>query len=301
MSRQAREATARILARMDVFADLSSWRKIGVGGADAIEWLNDLLTADLSDIGPNGAARALLLSPTGRIRADVTVAAAGGSVLLLQDPIQPDAIDHLLTPYVLSSDVELADRTAELCLFALPERPSPPDVSGASVTSPSCLGMGFDLTAPATDRARLEAALSKALTPATDAQIEAWRIWHGRARFGIDALPEDLPQEGGVIDAVAFDKGCYLGQEAVAKVRNLGHPRRVLLYLIAEGPASPGDPVLAGDEQAGVVTSATAMPNGTVVLARVGWGHRAAQLATPSGYPLRPADERARATDSTAP
>ena len=280
-----------------MFVDLSSWRKIGVGGTDAIEWLDDLLTSDLSGLGPNLAARALLLGPTGRIRADVTVASAGDSVLLIQDPIQPDPIDRLLAPYVLSSDVELHDRTAGLCLFALPDRQSPPDAPGAAFTTPSCLGPGFDLTAPTEDHARLTASLSKAFAPATDARIEAWRVERGIARFGIDALPEDLPQEGGVIEAVAFAKGCYLGQEAVAKVRNLGHPRRMVLHLACYGPCAAGDPVLAGEERAGVITSAAATPNGTFVLARVGWAHRDAALATGAGRPLRPVEDREHAAD----
>ncbi len=271
-----------------MFADLSSWRKIGVAGAGAVEWLDDLLTPDLSGLGPHRAARALLLGPTGRIRADVTVAVAGGSVLLIQDPVQPDPIDRLLAPYVLSSDVELGDRTTDQCLFALPGHEALPDLPGAAITTPSCVGPGFDLTAPDNDRARLAASLSERFTVATGSQLDAWRIELGIPRFGIDALPEDLPQEGGLIEAVAFDKGCYLGQEAVAKVRNLGHPRRLLLHLTCGGPAAAGDPVLAGEDRAGVITSAAARPNGTIVLARVGWAHRDAELTTPAGVRLRP-------------
>jgi tRNA-modifying protein YgfZ len=283
-----------------MFADLSTWRKIGVGGADAIEWLDDLLTADLSGLGPGRAARALLLSPTGRIRADVTVAVAGGSVLLIQDPTQPDPIDRLLAPYVLSSDVELDDRTADLCLFALPDRPTPPDAPGAAFTTPSCLGPGSDLTSRMEDRRRLMASLSKAFMRASDSEIDAWRISRGIARFGIDALPEDLPQEGGLIDAVAFDKGCYLGQEAVAKVRNLGHPRRLLLRFACDEPASAGEPVLDDERPAGIVTSAAATGAGSVLLARVGWDHRDAALTTASGGPLRPLTETPPADPAVA-
>src|SRR6266540_722172 len=71
------------------FADLSSWRKVAVSGGDAFEWLNDLVSADLSGLGPNRARRSLLLSPTGRIRAEFTVAAPDGPLMLVQDPDQP--------------------------------------------------------------------------------------------------------------------------------------------------------------------------------------------------------------------
>jgi folate-binding protein YgfZ len=143
----------------------------------------------------------------------------------------------------------------------------------------------------------LTASLSRTYLPATEAHLEAWRVEQGIARFGIDARSEDLPQEGGLIDAVAFDKGCYPGQEAVAKVRNLGHPRRLVMHLTCEGPVAAGDPVLAGEERAGEVTSAVATLNGTVVLARVGWNHRDAELATPTRDRLRRAEDRAGSAD----
>jgi folate-binding protein YgfZ len=273
--------------------DLSAWRKVDVSGADAIDWLDDLLTADLSHLGPNGAQRALLLSPTGRIQADVTAAVPGGSVLLIQDPAQPEPIDRLLSPYVLSSDVVLKDRTDELCLFALPGRTAPPDAPGSAFTTPSCLGPGVDLSAPAEDRDRLIASLSEAFVRATDLQTEAWRVRAGIPRFGIDALPEDLPQEAGLVGAVAFGKGCYLGQEAVAKVQNLGHPRRLVVHLVADGAIAAGMTLYAGGDGdvVGRVTSAATAVDGTAVaLARIRWDAREAPLRSADGIRLRTAE-----------
>jgi tRNA-modifying protein YgfZ len=86
-------------------------------------------------------------------------------------------------------------------------------------------------------------------------------------------------------DAVSFDKGCYLGQEAVAKVRNLGHPRRVLVHLTANDAVAPGDLVQAGAEQAGVVTSARPSGGRWWLLARVSWRWREGPF-TASGSPL---------------
>ena len=221
------ETTAAVDALMSgrAFADLSSWRKVAVSGGEALEWLNDLASADISDLGPGRARRSLLLSPTGRIRAEFTVAVPGGNLLLIQDPAQPTAIDALLEPYVLSSDVQLEDRTGDLALYAFPGRSSP-DSPGTAVSTPSCTGAGADLIALAEDHDFLLRSLSTAYTLAGSEALEAWRIAAGIPRFGVDALEEDLPQEGGFADTVSFEKGCYLGQEAVAKVRNLGHPRR---------------------------------------------------------------------------
>ena len=89
---------------------LEGWGLTEVRGADAEGWLNDLVTAAIDRLAEGEALRSFLLSPTGRIRADVFVlrSRAGDGFLLLQGPGQPDAIADLLAPYVLSSEVELA-------------------------------------------------------------------------------------------------------------------------------------------------------------------------------------------------
>jgi len=270
------------------FADLSHWRKVAVSGSEALEWLNDLASADISDLGPGRARRSLLLSPTGRIRAEFTVAVPGGNLLLIQDPEQPTPIDALLAPYVLSSDVQLEDRTENLALYTFPGRSASPDSPGTAVSAPSCIGEGVDLIALAEDHDFLLSTLSKAYTLAGSEALEAWRIAAGIPRFGVDALEEDLPQEGGFAEAVSFEKGCYLGQEAMAKVRNLGHPRRILVHLAAGDAVSPGDPVEAGTERVGEVTSATASDGHWRLFAKVKWQSRSDSLRTTGGVRLYP-------------
>jgi folate-binding protein YgfZ len=270
------------------FVDLSSWLKVAVTGSDALGWLNDLVSADISDLAPGDARQSLLLSPTGRIRAEFTVAALDGTLMLLQDPAQSSPVDALLAPYVLSSNVELEDRTDELALFAFPGLTTAPDTPVMAVSSPSCAGAGVDVFAPAMDHDSVLTSLSSAYTRVEPKDVEAWRVEVGMPRFGVDALEEDLPQEGGFADAVSFDKGCYLGQEAVAKVRNLGHPRRTVLHLAADENVAAGDVVVAEGEQVGQVTSATRSDGHWRLLARVRWASRARPLATSSGARLTP-------------
>jgi folate-binding protein YgfZ len=115
----------------------------------------------------------------------------------------------------------------------------------------------------------------------------------GIPRFGIDALPEDLPQEAGLVGAVAFGKGCYLGQEAVAKVQNLGHPRRLVVHLVADGAIAAGMTLYAGGDGdvVGRVTSAATAVDGTAVaLARIRWDAREAPLRSADGIRLRTAE-----------
>lgn len=271
------------------FADLSSWRKIAVSGTDALTWLNDLVTADLQDLAPGVARGALLLSPTGRVRAQFTVVMAGGGVLLLQDPGQPDPVDQILARYVLSSDVELEDRTSKLALLAFPGRDGSPNAPGAVSSAPSVLGSGLDLIIRTEDHAPLVAELSKLFRQVDDQALERWRVGAGRSRFGVDGRVEDLPVEAGLDEMVSYGKGCFLGQEAVAKVRVLGHPRRLIVALEARGVVAAGDVVLAGGRdgvEIGRVTSAASTSDRTVALARVDWDARQGPYRTPAGTEL---------------
>ena len=286
-------------------ADLGGWRKVEVSGSDAAQWLNDLLTTDLSGLRPGETRRSLLLSPTGRIRADLTVVRWDHGFLLIQHPGQPIAADALLMPYVLSSDVRLVDRSAELGLLALPSRelhagdagdlPLPGDrevPDGWRRVAPSALGPGTDLVGPAvTSPQALEVALRGPRVLVGDATIESWRVIRGDPRFPVDLTPESLPHETDLGAAIAFDKGCYLGQEAVARVRNLGHPPFVVLAVRATAPVAPGDQVLAEGEEAGTVTSATELADaGTAAIVRVRWGARKRVLRTAPGAELVPFD-----------
>jgi folate-binding protein YgfZ len=271
------------------FADLSAWRKLEVTGADAGGWLNDLVTADLAGLRPGRATGSLLLSPTGGVRASFNVGPAGDGWFLLQDPAEPAFVGEVLERYVLSSDVRLADRTAERAAFAA-ERAAfgadPPDhVADLSMT-PSCLGAGTDLIVPVADATRRGLALAGLARAASAEDVETARVVRGRPRVGIDVTPSDLPQESGLEDLVAFDKGCYLGQESVAKVRNLGHPRRLLLRVTAEAAVRAGEPVIAGGREAGAVTSAAEWAGRWFALVRVPWDRRDEELRTEAGVPL---------------
>lgn len=281
-------ATVEALRAGRAFADLSSWRKVLVSGDDARSWLNDLLSARLGDLSLGQARRSLLLSPTGRIRADVTVALLAEGFLLIQDPEQPEPIDDLLSPYVLSSAVELEDRTGGLRLVAFPEREAPRIEAGEGY-EPSCLGPGADVVVPLGELRSGDPAM-EGLVEASPEALEAWRIARGAARFPVDLVPESLPQEAGLDHTIEYEKGCFLGQEAVARVRNLGHPPFVVLAVRAEGPVRGGEPVVAdGDDpsrEVGRVTSAASLDGHTAVIARVRWNAREQRLTTGSGVAL---------------
>ena len=263
----------RALEEERAFVDLSSWRKVRVSGGDALSWLGDLLTADVAGLGPGHACRSLLLTPTGRIRADVHVARREDDVMLLQPADQPEHVGLALSAYVLSSDVSLEDRTNDVAMFAVPGRAASL-VGIAGATQPSCIGPGIDVLTPTGKPAWsfVRSCIAAGLEEAGPDALEVWRVRRGSPRMGPDFDGRSLPAEAGLDDVIAYGKGCFLGQESVAKVRNLGHPVRSLRHLMTSGAARRGDPVFADSTAVGEITSAADGGDGTIVIARVRWG-----------------------------
>ena len=262
-------------ARGAAWADLSAWRKVAATGPDAAAWLHDLMTASVEDLEPGRARRSLLLTPTGRIRADVTVARLREGFLLVQAPDQPEAILDLLSPFVLSSEVELRDESERPLIALLDHEGS----VAAEHYRPSALGPGVDVL-PGGEEDELTAGLE----PLGDDALEARRIARGQARFPVDLTTTSLPHEAGLDHAIAYGKGCFLGQEAVAKVRNLGHPPRLVLHLAAGEPVRAGERIVAAEREVGGVTSAS----GGHAIGTVRWDAREERLATGGGVELTP-------------
>lgn len=263
---------------------LSGWGVITVGGTDARAWLHDLVTADVEGLPDRASRRCLLLTPTGRIRADFHIAAVDGSYLLLQAPDQPDRVDAILRPYVLSSDVEVTDVGDRSEVVAVLDGSAVEVSAGSVVLSPSVLGPGRDVVVPSGDVSRLRERLrASGLIEADAGDLEARRIRRGEPRMGVDFGPEALPAETGLEHTIDFTKGCFLGQESVAKVRNLGHPPRVLLHVRSGAPLARGARVVAGATVVGEVTSAVEDSDGVAAIVRVRWDSASEQLATDAG------------------
>ena len=108
-------------------------------------------------------------------------------------------------------------------------------------------------------------------------------------RMGADFGRESLPAEAGLEAAIDFTKGCFLGQESVTRVRNLGHPPTVLRHMSADHELSPGMEVMAGGSPVGEITSAaTTAAGGWVAITRVRWEAAGVALTAEGGAPLVP-------------
>lgn len=268
------------------FVELSPWRVVQASGSDALTWLNDLLTAELAGLLEGESRRALLLDRTGRVRADIHAARVPDGILLLQDGVQPVSALDLLDPYVLSSDVTLADRSDELTLYATT---GSPQEWGAMAFRPSVLGRGVGLAVPRAERGAVRERLGQELVEVGREAAEILRIRGGDARYGVDFGEGTLALEAGLDHLIDRAKGCFVGQESVARVRNLGHPPRTVLRLRSPGSLFPGEPVMDGERQVGSVTGIAPLDDGShAVLTLVRWDARDRPLATRSGTPLSP-------------
>lgn len=257
-----------------------------VSGADARSWLHDLVTADVASLEPHETRPSLLLSPTGHIRASFHVLAVGERELILaQSNDQPATIGDLLSAYVLSSDVTVGP--SPFRLFSVPGGTVAP--TWAPVWRPSVLGHGFDLLV-AVERDRVDDVREHlgrdGLVQTALEAVEIRRIRDGRARFPVDVDEGSLPSEAGFEPMIDLAKGCFLGQESVAKVRNLGHPPRVVVRRRSADPVGAGEEILADESPVGVVTSAAPWDGGVALLARVRWEARDAYLVTAGGVAL---------------
>lgn len=269
------------------YAELDELPLTLVSGGDARSWLHDLVTTDVESLRRFATRPSLLLSPTGRIRASFHVLGLGERDLLLaQSADQPTPIADLLAPYVLSSDVELGP--SRLRVFAFPFGNEPPRWS-PDAWRPSVLGGGFNLLVGASEEAVFvelrERLASDGLTPVGREAVESVRVRGGQPRFPVDLDAESLPAEAGWDGPPVTDraKGCFLGQEAVAKVANLGHPTRVVLDVVADTSLRPGEILLGNGSPVGSLTSA----EGAEGIARVAWEARDAPLSTASGVAVR--------------
>jgi hypothetical protein len=250
------------------FVDRSSDLMLRVRGTDAQRWLGDLVTADIASLPTGSARRSLLLTPTGRIRADMwIVRTADEAFLILQSNDQAEPVSDLLRPYVLSSVVTLEDATGTRSASLAPARN---EILTHLTDDP---GSPADHGAASVD----------------DRAYELWRIARGDPRIGVDFEAGSLPAESGLERLIDLTKGCFLGQESVAKIRNLGHPPTVLRHVHAAGVVEADAPVHAPNGPVGRITSAApARRGGTVVLARLAWAAAKSPLSTGDGEPLVP-------------
>jgi len=260
--------------------DHSSRGKILLRGAEVAEFLQGQLTNDIEALAPGRGCYAALLSHKGKMRADLRVLRGADWVWLDSEPEALGVLTRTIETYSLGRDVGLEDLTRARSILSLigpaADRAlevAPPGDEHAFVEGNHGLyvrtDLGVDVLCAAEDTAGVQAALG--IEAVSEAAAECLRIESGRPRYGLDIGPETIPQEAGLnARAVSFDKGCYVGQETVARLYYKGKPNRHLRGLRLSAPVASGEPLLLGDREVGSVGSTCVSPVlGPIALALV--------------------------------
>jgi len=253
----------RALAAGEGFVDLSHRDVLRVTGPDRLTWLHSLTTQSFEGLEPGRWVSALVLSPQGHVEHAFTGVDDGEAFTAHTEPGRAAALVDFLERMRFMMRVEVADLTADL---AVAWRPLSSSSSRRSEerAEPAYRDAGkYDLV----PREQLSAYAEAAGPAAGLWAYEALRIARGEPRFGLDTDERTIPNEVGWLEdeqapswaAVHMDKGCYRGQETVARVHNLGRPPRRLTLLHLDGSENrlpaPGTPVTLGDKQVGFVGS----------------------------------------------
>ena len=249
---RATEASAGVV-------DRSNRGVVRITGPDRLSWLHSLTTQALDGLAPGASAQALVLSPNGHVEHHLTLTDDGTATWLHVEPGTAAALVEFLESMRFMLRVEVADLSGDHAVLTVLGPGAGDIAAGLDGVRASVKPGSFGTIDLIVARDRLPGAAGDLVRRGAAAAgmwaFEALRIAAHVPRLGLDTDHRTIPHEVGWIDAaVRLDKGCYRGQETVARVHNLGHPPRRLVFLSLDGSEDRlpghGDPVeLASDEQ----------------------------------------------------
>lgn len=233
----------RQLAAGAGFVDLSHRAIVRISGADRLRWLNDLSTQRLDRLTPGAGSETLILSPQGHVEHHLQLVDDGDATWAHVEPTEVDDLVRFLDSMRFMLRVEVDNVTSDFALVWEPLRDAHPSLLSRVDTQVDAVA-GRQVFVPRTQLPSYAASDERTGPPAGILALEALRVEAGRPRFGIDTDHRTIPHEMGWIgSAVQLDKGCYRGQETVARVANLGRPPRRLVRLHLDGSARENLPV----------------------------------------------------------
>ena len=236
----------KLLAAGNGWADLSHRAVISVSGEDRLSWLHSLTTQNLESLTPGLWVSGLILDPQGHIVHQIYLVDDGSVTWIHTEKEKKTDLLEFLNKMKFMLRVEVQDRTNQ---YAVLRAPGSPDAIGG----PFALVTYDELD-------DMKSAFKQSHTQVGMWALEAERVAAGRARLLFETDHKSIPNELGFLNnAVHMKKGCYPGQETVAKVFNLGQPPRRLTLLHLDGSAidlpTTGEKVLAGEKEVGYIGS----------------------------------------------
>ena len=283
-------STAQIdaLRKGAALVDRSYLGRLALSGSQAAEALGALTTNDIEALSPGTGCFAACCTAKGRMIGELRVLNTGPELFLDTERVSLQAVFDLVRHGLVGYEAELHKRTLETAELSL-LGPASREVAGACGLGPSecdnapgavagaevlmvATDLGVDIVCAAGDRDAVFGQLEAAgAVPAAEPLAELARVESGRPRYGVDLDESVIPQEAGLNERlVSFEKGCYVGQETIARLHYRGRPNRRLCRLSLSGPAEPGAGLLLGDRPVGTLTSVAESPElGAIGLALV--------------------------------
>ena len=204
------------------WADLSHLNIVAVSGADRLQWLHDLTTQFVSDLQPGVWMPSLILDAQGHVEFQFNLVDDGTTTYLVLDPGYVEKLVEYLTKMKFMLRVDVRDASSEFVVLRAP---------GAA----DSIGGPFALV-PRDEVEQMKQTFGGVATQVGTWALDAERVAAGRPRIGFETDHKSIPNELGVLNtAVHMKKGCYRGQETVAKIFNLGNPPRRLVMLHLDG------------------------------------------------------------------
>jgi folate-binding protein YgfZ len=275
--------------------DLGFRAKISLTGGDRTRWLNGMVTNNVRDLGVDRGVYAFLLNPQGHILGDMLAYNRGESILVDTDCGQAEKILATFDHYIIMDDVEVTNLSEQLTALGI-AGPKAGEVLAASgfttadmqalqvksvtwrdaectlVRGEDAEHISYEIwLAPDKVRQLWDALLAAGALPVGSEALEMLRIISGTPRYGVDIRERDLPQETEQARALNFNKGCYVGQEIVERIRSRGAVHRKFTGFVAENAAqiAAGTKIVAAEKEVGEITSAAVLrlPGGEKMVA----------------------------------
>jgi len=248
----------RILAGESLAAVLSPRALWRLTGPDAERYLNGQVTNDVTRLTEGQACYAAVCTAKGRMEGDVSIALHAGEFYLDADPVLRESLGARLEKYLIADDAAFEDVSEGWSLSHVFGATPPPAPETGFVITHARFGVpGHDVWIANPN------ALVTGATVEADV-LETLRLEHGIPRWGAELTSTTLPPEAGphMLAAISYTKGCYVGQETIARLKSVGHVNRSLVFLRSDSAAFPvpGAKLKQGDHETGTVTSSGYSP-----------------------------------------
>jgi folate-binding protein YgfZ len=268
--------------------DLGFRAKISLTGNDRVRWLNGMVSNKIKDLPAGQGVYAFVLNPQGHILADLYAYNRGESLVIDTDQSQLEKILGICKRYIIMDKVEVKDLSEELTAIGIAGPKSREVLRAAGVDAPEmpplevvtprcdcacdCLectlvrgdapGESYELWISSGEAKKVwDALVAAGANPTGSEALEKNRIVSGIPLYGVDIRERELAQETGQMRALNFQKGCYIGQEIVERIRSRGSVHRKFSGFVCEGaaPIVAGEKIFVAEKEVGEITSVTSL------------------------------------------